>query len=251
MIRETYEKIVQGIDVRQNVSLLRKELKEENARPAFAYLLSGDFSVLEKLLTDEDAKTRKNTALLIGDLGDSRLLKALFSAYEKETTLFVRSSYLTAMKEFDCRAYLPVFKKQIKVLEEQLVKEEVSDIAKDKETVVMSNRKHILEELHGLSDLVVLMEGIEGHTFTGGDCLNDLVLLTNRNHVNVTAEQLKELGIDNYKEFGAGIMLTTDKLSEIARIRTIEEILFAVKGMKNCPMEPETAAKKNCRCRIY
>ena len=78
MIRETYEKIVQGIDVRQNVSLLRKELKEENARPALAYLLSGDFSVLEKLLTDEDAKTRKNTALLIGDLGDSRLLKALF-----------------------------------------------------------------------------------------------------------------------------------------------------------------------------
>ena len=250
MIRETYEKIVQGLDVRQNVSLLRKEIKEENGRPALAYLLSGDFSVLEKLLADEDAKTRKNTALLIGDLGDNRLLKALFEAYEKETTLFVRSAYLTAMKEFDCREYLSVFKEQIKVLEEKLVKEDEQkkeyspDMAESKHSVTMPNKKHILEELHALSDLVVLMEGIEGHTFTGGDQLSDLVLLTNRNHVNVTAEQLKELGIDTYKEFGAGIMLTTDKPSEIARIRTVEEILFAIKGMKNCPMEPEAAAKK-------
>lgn len=230
MIRETYEKIVQGIDVRQNLSLLRKELKEENGRPAFAYLLSGDFSVLEKLLKHEDAKTRKNTALLIGDLGDSRLLKALFEAYEKETTLFVRSAYLTAMKEFDCREYLSALKAQ----SEKLSAQELND----------SNKKHILEELHELSELIVLMEGIQTHTFTGADLSNDLVLLTNRNHINVTADQLKDLGEENFKEFGAGIMLTTEKLSEIARIRTIEEILFAVKGMKNCLMEPETAAKK-------
>lgn len=241
MIRETYEKIVQGIEVRQNLSLLRKELKEENGRPALAYLLSGDFSVLEKLLEHEDAKTRKNTALLIGDLGDNRLLKALFDAYEKETTLFVRSAYLSAMKEFDCREYLPVFKRQISALEEELVREG-EDQSKD--GVLVSNKKHILEELHALSDLVVLMEGIEAHTFTGAEVSNDLVLLTNRNQIDVTSRQLRKLGIEEFKEFGAGIMVTTDKLSEIARIRTIEEILFAVKGMKNCPMEPEAAAKK-------
>ncbi len=230
MIRETYEKIVQGIEVRQNLSILRKEIKEENGRPAFAYLLSGDFTVLEKLLEHEDAKTRKNTALLIGDLGDNRLLKVLFDAYEKETTRFVRSAYLTAMKEFDCREYLPALKKQL----EQLTKQEMDD----------SNKKHILEEMHAISELVVLMEGIDGHSFTGASLKNDLVLLTNRNHIDIAAKQLKELGIEEYKEFGAGIMLTTDKLSEIAKIRTIEEILFAVKGMKNCPMEPEMAAKK-------
>lgn len=230
MIRETYEKIVQGIDVRQNVSLLRKEIKEENGRPALAYLLSGDFSVIESLLNHKDAKTRKNAALLIGDLGDNKLLKPLFEAYEKETTLFVRSAYLTAMKEFDCREYLPALKGQL----EELSKASLDD----------SNKKHILEELHALSDLIVLLEGIQTHTFIGADLPNDLVLLTNRNHINVTADQLRDIGEENFKEFSAGIMLTTEKLSEIARIRTIEEVLFAVKGMKNCPMEPETAAKK-------
>ena len=50
MVKETYEKIVQGIDVRQNLSCLRKELKKEGAVFAFRYGLNGDFSVLEKLL---------------------------------------------------------------------------------------------------------------------------------------------------------------------------------------------------------
>lgn len=230
MLRETYEKIVQGIDVRQNLSLLRKELKEENGRTALAYLLSGDFSVIEELLSHEDAKTRKNTALLIGDLSDDRLLKPLFEAYEKENTLFVRSAYLTAMKEFDCREHLPTLKERLDVL--------------SKTSLDDSNKKHILEEIHALSDLIVLMEGIQIHTFAGANLANDLVLLTNRNHINVTAEQLRELGEEDFKEFGAGVMLTTERLSEIARIRTVEEILFAVKGMKNCKMEPETAAKK-------
>ncbi len=230
MIRETYEKIVQGIEVRQNVSLLRKELKEENGKPALAYLLGGNFSVLENLLNHKDPKTRKNTALLIGDLGDKRLLKPLFEAYEKETTLFARSSYLTAMKEFDCREYLPALKAKI----EELSKYSLED----------SNKKHILEELHALSELIVLIEGIKTHTFTGVSLVHDLVLLTNPNHINITAQQVRALGEENFNEFGAGIMLTTQKLSEISKIRTIEEILFAVKGMKNCPMNPETAAKK-------
>lgn len=244
MFRETYEKIQQGIEVRQNLSLLRKELKEENARPAFAYFLSGNFSVLEKLLMHEDAKTRKITALLIGDFGDSRLLKPLFEAYQRESTLFVRSAYLTAMKEFDCREYLSVFKEQITALEKQLAAMEQMDSENAAQKAVLSNRKHLLEELHALSDLVVLMEGIEKHTFTGAALLNDLVLLTNRNHIAVTADQLRRLSEEDFREFSAGIMLTTAKLSEIAKIRTIEEILFAAKGMKNCPMEPEKAAKK-------
>lgn len=230
MIRETYEKIVKGIDVRQNVSFLRKQLKEENGKVAFAYLLSGDFSVLESLLKHDDAKTRKNTALLIGDLGDKRLLKPLFEAYEKETTLFVRSSYLMAMKEFDCREYLPVLKEKMEELSQIMLEE--------------NNKKHILEEIHALSELIVSMEGIQTHTFIGANLSNDLVLLTNRNYIAVTSKQLRELLEENFREFSAGIMLTTKNLSEISKIRTIEEILFAVKGMKNCPMDAKLAAKK-------
>ena len=230
MIRDTYEKIVQGIDVRQNVSLLRKQLKEENGKLALAYLLSGDFSILENLLKHDDAKTRKNTALLIGDLGDKRLLKPLFEAYEKETTLFVRSSYLTAMKEFDCREYLFKLKEKM---------EQLSNLPLDE-----TNKKHILEETHALSELIVLMEGIKSHTFIGANLSNELVLLTNRNHIGITTKQLKEMGEEHIKEFGAGIMLVTKKLSEISKIRTIEEILFVVRGMRTCPMNAELVAKQ-------
>ena len=42
----------------------------------------------------EDAKTRKNAALLIGDLHMSQLSDEVFKAYEAEQMRFVKGSYL-------------------------------------------------------------------------------------------------------------------------------------------------------------
>ena len=60
MIREYYEAICNGVDVRADLIALRNALKDEKEIRAFAYLLGGDFSVLGSLLVHEDPKVRKN-----------------------------------------------------------------------------------------------------------------------------------------------------------------------------------------------
>ena len=62
MIREYYDRVCAGDQLRQNLIALRDELKEEKSRREFAYLLGGDFSKLCELLKNEDPKVRRNTA---------------------------------------------------------------------------------------------------------------------------------------------------------------------------------------------
>ena len=62
MIKELIEKIQQGIQIRQNLILLRKEIQDENQKRALAYLLGGEYDLFAELLENEDAKVRKNAA---------------------------------------------------------------------------------------------------------------------------------------------------------------------------------------------
>ena len=79
MIREYYEAICNGVDVRANLIALRNALKDEKEIRAFAYLLGGDFSVLGSLLTHEDPKVRKNADSDSGRNGDGRCASVPFS----------------------------------------------------------------------------------------------------------------------------------------------------------------------------
>lgn len=53
--------------------------------------------VLHSLLKDPDAKTRKNAAILLGQLGDRGCIPDLLSALQQETQLFVRPSLILAL----------------------------------------------------------------------------------------------------------------------------------------------------------
>ena len=55
-------------NIRENLSDLRKEIKEESACEEAKELLSDKKELIEGFLESGDAKTRKNAALLIGDL---------------------------------------------------------------------------------------------------------------------------------------------------------------------------------------
>ncbi len=88
--------------------------------------------MLVSFLASEDAKTRKNAALLIGDLQISHLADDLFKAYESENTRFVKSSYLTALLQLDIPQLVQSVD-QKKLLEQTEITEE--------------NRKHVDEEL--------------------------------------------------------------------------------------------------------
>ena len=98
-MNKNYEAICRGEEIRANLIELKKICKEPKVA---AELLEGEIdpAVIASLLGDDDAKIRKNAALLIGELRAQEDAQALYEAYEVEKTRFVRSSYLTKSLEF-------------------------------------------------------------------------------------------------------------------------------------------------------
>ncbi len=68
MIETLLKNIQNGTELRQNLSTLRKEIKDEWALEKCREQAHEIREYLEGLLEQEDAKTRKNAALLLGDL---------------------------------------------------------------------------------------------------------------------------------------------------------------------------------------
>lgn len=108
MLENCYGELKRNQNVRENLSLLRGAVKDTDGKQRLLALV-GDGTFLLGLLGSEEAKVRKNAALLIGDLGLVGAKEALFDAYNQEGTLFVRSAYLTALKKMDASAYLAAF----------------------------------------------------------------------------------------------------------------------------------------------
>ena len=111
MVKTYVEDLEKKENPREALSRLRSLIKEEEQRTELMQLI-GNGDVLFLYLAHEDAKTRKNAALLIGDLKLQEALPMLKDAYERETTLFVKSSYLTAMSKLDVTELLDFFKEQ-------------------------------------------------------------------------------------------------------------------------------------------
>lgn len=226
MIKETYGKIVNNQDVRKNLIELRKTIKDYNNRRAFLHELNEDYSVLYKLLEDEDAKVRKNIALIMGELGIPEFMDKLYEAYEKEEKLFVKSDYLTALSFFD---YLPLVG-QFKVRLNELTQN----------TWDASSKKHINEEIRILTSLLLKVEEPKAHPFNGYREMTDLILLTNREHQEITVNQITK---GKAKAFGAGVLVRTDDLKEILKIRTYKELLFKLKDVSTTEQDPVEAAR--------
>ena len=102
-ILELTLKLEDGVDVRKNLIELKSGLKELSKKDT--YKLTEYFEdseeLVEELLNNEDAKVRKNIALVLGQLSCQKYLKKLYAAYKNESQLFVRSSYLEAMQNLD------------------------------------------------------------------------------------------------------------------------------------------------------
>lgn len=226
MVNEIIDEILAGHEVRQNLSKLRQAIKDIENKHALLYGLAGKEEELIALLENEDAKTRKNVALLMGDLGQSVYLKPLVKAYKAELQLFVKSSYLQAIGEFDYREYLKDFKEQLQFLMETEQTEE--------------NKKHIAEEKKALQNLILTIEGRESHTFTGLIKAEQMVLLTNRNHRETILSQLEGLPA---KTFNAGVIVKTKDITRLLELRTYEELLFMIPGLGPCPMEAASGAR--------
>ncbi len=239
MVQKIWNQILENIDVRQNLSKLRELIKESKNKEDCKKIVQENELVLENLLESEDAKTRKNAALFIGDLQLFSLQMALWRAYEKEETLFVRSSYLIAMQKMDMTAFLKPIKAKLQELSEAETEE--------------NNKKHIREEMQELRKLILSIEGIRKHKFTGWQKESEIILLANRRHLETVLMEIKQLPdvtTSDAKLMNAGIRLKTAALDQLMEIRTWQEMLFLVQGMKTCEKDPVKAGKQVADSRL-
>ncbi|BCJ96424.1 hypothetical protein acsn021_39930 [Anaerocolumna cellulosilytica] len=226
MIRDIFEKLKEQDNLRESLIQLKAELKVGSNKTALLYYMNNDYNIFYELLGHEDAKVRKNTALIMGELAVPAFLDKLYEAYVGENQMFVKSSYLTGIKKLDYDKYLPDFKIRL----EELSTVSVEDV----------NIKHISEEVRILSELILSVEGTKKHTFTGYQVPSKVVLLTNRNHSKITLNQIEH---NKAKEFNAGVIVQTTDLRTILAIRTYSELLFMVDGMTTCSTDPIKAAE--------
>ena len=225
MLREIYENIVSGVEVRQNLITLKKELKQENNKMALLYYLAGQYEVLYKLLQSEDAKVRKNVVLVMGELAVPEFMDKIFDAYNKEEKLFVKPDYLVALKHFDYRTLIDSLKERLDFLVTGTFEE--------------TSMKHINEEKKLLTNMILDVEGTHKHTFNGYNVLSDIVLLTNRDHKEVTLNEIKQ---GQAQTFNAGVVARTKDLREILNLRTYSEILFRLKDALTVSSDAKSAA---------
>lgn len=227
MLRDHYENIVNGVDVRQNLIEIKKLLKQENNKIALLYYLAGKYELLYSLLFHEDAKVRKNVALIMGELAVPEFMNKLYEAYNKEEKLFVKADYLEALKHFDYRDLIDELKERLAYLVEGQFEK--------------TSMKHINEEKKLLTNMILDIEGASKHTFNGYHVFSDLILLTNRDHREVTLNEIKN---GRAKTFNAGVVVRTRDLEEILRIRTYSEMLFRLKDALTVSNDAKSAAEE-------
>lgn len=232
MVEELFKNVLAGNDVRQNLSKIRAEIKNIEEKKRMENLIESDnIKQVLDLLYEEDAKTRKNAALLMGDLElDGLFLHPLFKAYQAETQMFVKSSYLVALSHLDYSMLMPQLKDRLVQLEN--------------ETHAQEDLKHIREEMKILSEMILAKEGMKSHKFSGYHENSEIILLTNRLHAEDVLEELKEnpyIDTSYAKAFLAGIQMKTSDIDELLPLRTYQELLFLVPGMKEVSMNPQEA----------
>ena len=208
-----------GEIIRERLSSDRGRAKED---AAYAKELCNQQKELFNYLSDEDAKTRKNAALLLGmlpwesDKKKKEVAEKLYEFYEKEPVLYVRPSYLKAMGQ----------------LESKLSKKIQSGLL-DRRTFVLTHEfteeeyKHISEEQRML---LRLTDQNNGHEFTGIKKKVPLLLTVGKGHEKYLISDLVRSGVpgDDIRKTPFGIRVMTENIAPILSNRIYDKIYFIV-----------------------
>ncbi len=209
-MRELYEKICAGEEVRANLIALKRQLKEEENRAALRQACGGNYDWLMKCLVDPDAKARKNAADLLGFLKVQEAVDVLMDAYEAEETRFVRADYVRALATLDCGACLDSLHKRLTDLE-------AYDAPADE-------RKHVREEIAALRELFLEKEGLTKHRFTGQNRENSVVLTTLPAFVELLVRDLPF----RLQRLENGVAGTVSDMDVVLACRYWQEMLFVL-----------------------
>lgn len=225
MVKEQYESLKTGKNLRKDLIDLKQGLKAEEARKELLELLQGDYSLLTGLLHHEEPKVRGNAAIVLGRLLQDEFAAPLYDAYQREEKLFIKSNYLSALAEIDNSAYRPQLEARLKELESYSPKEE--------------EEKHIREELGALRTLLYSGKKKPKHRFQGYDETYEVILTTGRQYQEVTAAQVKGGDVTILK---SGVRVITSHIKPILEIPTYREMLFPLNRKKLEP-DPKSVAK--------
>ena len=226
-LEQIFKELVEQSNVRSNLSSLRKEIKDEANKNHANDWLKNHAALVLGFLTNEDAKTRKNAALFLGDMKYQPAMEVLWESYQKERTLFVKSAYLTALANMDASSLVA----QIK---ERLIQLQGSEIAEEE-------RKHINEEIHALRAIVIQYEGITKHTFDSKGEEVNVLLITNRIHREVIRRNIA----GKAELHPLGVLVSTKEVAKLWENRAFREMVFPVLETGNyLPKNPIKAAEK-------
>jgi len=233
MVSAFIEKLKNESVKREDLTEIIAAIREDATLSKSLKTALGEGSLLLPLLSNEDAKTRKNAAKLIGLLKINELSKSLFEAYRSENTLFVRPSMLEALCELKDRDFTDELGNRLKELEK-------SDIAKDEQ-------KHLAEEIKLLREYTGAVAEAP-HTFSGYAGPAELILYTSKGLENLTVEKVKAL---NPRIIPGGVRVSASFLRDVLPVRTVEEILFLIPEYKPAEFTPEAVAEALAASRLY
>lgn len=213
-------------NIRTNLSNLRQQIKDAQNKFKLQWNMETYGELFMEFLKSEDAKTRKNAALLLGDLAYEPAVESLYQAYKEEQTLFVRASYLQALAELNVTEKLPDLRDAL----QQLLETEPE----------VENKKHIDEEIRALRKIIIQNEGINRHTPDIKGKKVSVILLTNRAQ-RETVRRMIEDGIATLHPLG--VHVETEHLEKVLRLRTYRDMVFPLEVEGFLPADAQKAAQ--------
>ena len=221
MVEQHNESLKTEENPRKELISIKQELKEKAVVLEWQKKLQGNYDIFLKFLEHEDAKVRKNAALILGNLQAQQAALSLYEAYQAETQRFVKSDYLTALSQLDYEAFVPELQQRLKELEEYKPAE--------------NEEKHVREEMTVLRKMLSDKEEKKHHVFRGYKENYEVILTTGKKNQEITERQIRKGKTLRMK---SGVRVKTDDIRELLEIPTYREMLFLLNARTLQP-QPE------------
>ncbi len=223
MVQNIFEEpilsIVNNDNLRNDLITIKEGITNSGAVDMLKSTKGYSADLWTNLLSNEDPKVRKNTALIMGALKEENYDKALFDAYEKEGTLFVRSAYLEALCNYDYKQYSEALLARMKELSEATHKED--------------ELKHIAAELKVLRKMFPSEKKHKRHVFTGTKSPIRVVLTTKKDLIPTVLNKVEATeGFSDAKSVFCGVAATITDFTVVKKLRVYKEMLIPINGMK-------------------
>ncbi|SUY47581.1 RNA methylase [Clostridium putrefaciens] len=227
---------------RAMLSAIRDIIKKEKPREMLKRNIGSSKEKLKSFLQSPDAKTRKNTCGIISELADPAYLSALYTAFEKEDQLFVKSSYILAIG--NCGKASDGEKLE-KILESLISNEKA---CRD-ESELIKNAKHLNEEKLVLGRAIAKLSKCVRHKFKGFEEPVPMLVTAMNKEFRVTLNELKEKSIKG-NLVDNGILIKEKDLDKIYSCRTFYELLYPLDSLEKLEFNSDIIASAILKANI-